>query len=603
MMKHKLCGPEDQLKIKLRLTEDLISMVSWKLDLLTMKLHMSENTLTFYPGLTRLDYDFPDILDKYTFPEDLMHVRKAFDEGIERGVLKDLEFRIYLGDLGIRHLRAEGKRYANIGENIYMLGVFQDITEWRLTEKEVMDKVIFLDTLLNTIDSPIYYKNSDFIYEHYNQSFLNYLGLSEAEVLGHTIQDISPPEIAEVHRQSDLLMKEKKIRQSYQSKALFNDGSVHDVLVTKSVVLDELGNFKGIVGYIRDVFDQAQMEEKLKRIAKMKDLVLEINHAILEKTELNAFFDVILEKTLRTMESADFGSILVLGEDQNLTIAAFRGYLSDDVKSFSIPLEDCFQWKATQGHLTSTIIINDIDTFENNKHLDNEKQQIIRSSISSPLILEGKLLGFLIIDSVKNNTFTNEDEYLMEYLRGQMLNAISRFKLYENAVYISNHDPQTGLYSRRYLETAFAAAREKGLRYGESFILATFDLDQLKQVNDSFGHLAGDQLLSSFAKTLKSILRVSDILARTGGDEFAGILFHATSSQVEAKMKTLKQYLNANPLVFNGVEIRCSFSYGLSVFPNEGIAYDELLETADSRMYTNKQNKKQLVFLNNDGKS
>jgi diguanylate cyclase (GGDEF)-like protein/PAS domain S-box-containing protein len=594
---HKLCGPEDQQNLKLRLTKDLVSMVSWKLDLHEMKFHLSDNTLTLYPGLNRLDYDFPGILDKYAQPEDLDYIHEAFAEGIENGILKDLEFRIRLGEMGVRHLRAEGKKFDIPGENLYMLGVFQDITEWRLAEQEALNKVVFLDTLLNTIDSPIYYKNSDFLYEHYNKPFLNYLGLSDADVLGHTIQELCPPEISEQHRQSDLRLEKEKIQQTYQSKALYHDGTEHDVLVTKSVVLDDLGNFKGLVGYIRDISDQIQMEAKLKRTAKMKDLVLEINHAILEKTEINAFFDVILEKTLETMESADFGSILVLGDDQNLTIAASRGYLGDDVKSFVIPLEDCFQWKATQGNLTSTIIINDIDTFENNKHLDNDKRQIIRSSISSPLILDGKLMGFLIIDSVENNTFTKEDEYLMEYLRGQLLNAISRFKLYENVVYISEHDPQTGLYSRRYLETAFSAVREKGLRYGEDFLLAVFDLDQLKHVNDSFGHLAGDALISSFAKTLKSMLRVSDILARTGGDEFAGILFHAASSQVEAKMESLQQYLNAHPLVFNGTEIRCSFSYGLSVFPDEGVTYDELLGAADSRMYNNKQKKRQFSIF------
>ena len=84
----------------------------------------------------------------------------------------------------------------------------------------------------------------------------------------------------------------------------------------------------------------------------------------------------------------------------------------------------------------------------------------------------------------------------------------------------------TNIYNRRSFEDIFDKILNKALRYNESFYLVTFDLNNLKHINDTFGHLNGDEFIKSFVNKLKKSIRNSDVLARYGGDEFVGVFFN-----------------------------------------------------------------------------
>jgi diguanylate cyclase (GGDEF)-like protein len=85
-------------------------------------------------------------------------------------------------------------------------------------------------------------------------------------------------------------------------------------------------------------------------------------------------------------------------------------------------------------------------------------------------------------------------------------------------------DSLTGLYNRRFFDEALAQNIEAARRYGRELSLVLFDLDKFKQVNDTCGHLAGDEVLKNFARLLQETVRKADIVCRIGGDEFAVIL-------------------------------------------------------------------------------
>jgi diguanylate cyclase (GGDEF)-like protein len=155
--------------------------------------------------------------------------------------------------------------------------------------------------------------------------------------------------------------------------------------------------------------------------------------------------------------------------------------------------------------------------------------------------------------------------------------------------HISMHDPLTRLPNRRLLEDRINHAIEKKSHSGKLFALFFIDLDHFKEVNDSLGHLIGDQLLVYVAKRIRKVIRKGDTIARNGGDEFVLIIENEASDEHLIAVAEKIQQLFNDPFIINGEEIFTSCSIGISIFPKDGKKAESLLNNADSAMYAAKQ--------------
>lgn len=159
---------------------------------------------------------------------------------------------------------------------------------------------------------------------------------------------------------------------------------------------------------------------------------------------------------------------------------------------------------------------------------------------------------------------------------------------YTNAVYV---DPLTKAYNRRYFTRELR--RQIGLhrRHREEFSLAIIDLDHFKIVNDTYGHLVGDQVLKAFADYVKGSIRSTDIFARWGGEEFVLIL---ERSKLEGTIKTIEKILkglkNERVVSKKGDHIQVSFSAGVCQFPAHGDTELDLINASDKAVYAAKEN-------------
>ena len=151
--------------------------------------------------------------------------------------------------------------------------------------------------------------------------------------------------------------------------------------------------------------------------------------------------------------------------------------------------------------------------------------------------------------------------------------------------YLAYHDPLTGLSNRRsFIERLEESLRDAG-RHEQRTAVLFIDLDQFKQVNDSFGHGVGDELLVSVAARLSEHVRLIDMLARLGGDEFI-CLMEAVRSEDEVAL--LAREINAAfemPFRLGDHELYLTASIGISLFPEDGESVLELMRNADSAMY------------------
>jgi diguanylate cyclase (GGDEF)-like protein len=152
--------------------------------------------------------------------------------------------------------------------------------------------------------------------------------------------------------------------------------------------------------------------------------------------------------------------------------------------------------------------------------------------------------------------------------------------------FLAHHDPLTGLPNRLLLFARLEHCIALAKRERKSAALLMLDLDRFKHVNDSFGHFAGDELLKQVAQRLTSRLRGIDTVSRLGGDEFAILLEDLSHTQDSARLATEIIVAIGEPFYLsNGSEVRIGASVGISLFPEQGITSEEILQQADAALY------------------
>jgi diguanylate cyclase (GGDEF)-like protein/PAS domain S-box-containing protein len=165
-----------------------------------------------------------------------------------------------------------------------------------------------------------------------------------------------------------------------------------------------------------------------------------------------------------------------------------------------------------------------------------------------------------------------------------------RKKMEEKFRHLSYHDPLTGLPNRVLfsdrLKLAIAAARRDK---GRLLSLMFMDLDDFKQVNDTYGHATGDLLLKEVASRIQESLRESDTAARMGGDEFV-VLLPTIETQLDARVVAEKiRHAICQPINLGGHRLNVSPSIGIVVYPENGSEEEALLKNADAAMYHAKE--------------
>ncbi len=212
-------------------------------------------------------------------------------------------------------------------------------------------------------------------------------------------------------------------------------------------------------------------------------------------------------------------------------------------------------------------------------------------SLTLPAVLTGAETVFkikltevvfgLITLIVVFNIYTIYQEILIKRLRRQLLEKQNHYSILRNLAMI---DPLTGLYNRRFAEQRLTAEVARSERRGHPLTVLTLDLNNFKEINDTYGHPAGDQVLQEFGSRLNKVIRGSDLAVRLGGDEFLVLLPECTLEQLELVLERLSSF----ELDWQGQKIPVTFSAGWKNY-EKGDRPEEMLAGADQALYTNKR--------------
>lgn len=213
----------------------------------------------------------------------------------------------------------------------------------------------------------------------------------------------------------------------------------------------------------------------------------------------------------------------------------------------------------------------------------------IASAVAVPLIAHGELVGTLAMYSATPRTFTGDTQRLVRLYAAQAAIAIANARLLAETHRLARDDDLTGVLNRRSLMERLDAQMAEAARHGDIFAVALCDVDGLKSVNDSAGHLAGNEVLTKVAHIIREAVRAEDVVARFGGDEFVLLLPRTGLLPAQALVSRIESRLREETYHWAGRDHPLpSVSFGIAWFPEDGRTDDALLAVADERMYEDK---------------
>ena len=217
----------------------------------------------------------------------------------------------------------------------------------------------------------------------------------------------------------------------------------------------------------------------------------------------------------------------------------------------------------------------------------------LQSALVCPLVFNERFIGTISVYHVDHSVYTDDHRRLLDRISEQAAAVIYNSIVFEQTQEDSLTDPLTALPNTRFMFMHLTRELARAERLKSEVSLLVMDLDNFKDINDTYGHHVGDRALREVATVLRAAIRPYDICVRYAGDEFIVVLSGCGGEEAERKRLELQRAVDdlefeAKP----GKILPLAISVGASIFPHDGDSYETLLATADSRMYRDKARRK-----------
>ncbi len=226
----------------------------------------------------------------------------------------------------------------------------------------------------------------------------------------------------------------------------------------------------------------------------------------------------------------------------------------------------------------------------------------IGSYAAIPVIVLGAFAAVFVFVSAKENVFSYKDVEWLEMFGKRLGHALLHWMRYQSLMELSIMDELTGIYNRRYFDKRLLEEISKAERNDQPLSLAILDIDHFKKFNDTYGHLVGDLVLSRLGRFLQSSLRMSDIVCRYGGEEFAIIMPSTNLEDAFYVLERLRRAISRIKINVSSGELSVTVSIGVSAYPVDANSAVDLVEVADKRLYMAKElGRNRVVFKDEVG--
>ncbi len=345
----------------------------------------------------------------------------------------------------------------------------------------------------------------------------------------------------------------------------------------------------------------SRTEEALTRAQQDADSrrkLVDILHEVTGDLSVSELFHLLVRRAARALGVSHCSVVLATpGEPSAVVVAAFE---NPGLHQLTIQLDRYPELKEALDS-GKPVLVDDLDThplYANVRHVWGIEgiEVPIRSVIALPFSIEREEHGvFLVRRTRDQEPFGASDLEFAQAVINAAVQVIQRARMVETTMadnarleHLAQTDPLTQLLNRRALTERITAEMERALRYDSTLALLMIDLDHFKRVNDTYGHLVGDDVLRDVAALLSETIRGSDIVARYGGEEFLMLLPETDDAGADMFAERIRAAIEAHKFADNreNPTLRLTTSIGIAMFPAARIeSVEDLFARADAALY------------------
>ena len=413
-------------------------------------------------------------------------------------------------------------------------------------------------------------------------------GYTPEEMLGKSMIDMVAPEDRERTQQAANEVMSGQTKPHFENRYVRKDGKV--VHIMWSARWSETDQLR--IGVARDITERKHAES-------MQAALYAISEAAHVAGDLVALFQQI-HRIIETLLPAHNFSVALTDERSERLIFPYHVDQRDQASS---PLH------TSTGSLCKAVMRNGqplLLTPETLADHPDHLRAVVDSNtlcwLGVPLDSHNGTIGVLALKSyVGGARYTEKDKELLRFVSNQVATAVERKQLHARLQHTAQYDELTDLPNRRLLYDRLETALARAVRKQGRLAVLYLDLDRFKQVNDVFGHAAGDLLLQEVARRLKQSVRETDTVARIGGDEFV-VLLESVNSPGNASVVAEKiRDALIQPITIDGQDLYMQASIGIALHPEHGDGVQQLIKHADDAMYLGKKDSDGSVDMASEG--
>lgn len=342
------------------------------------------------------------------------------------------------------------------------------------------------------------------------------------------------------------------------------------------------------------------MERRYVELARLLEIAERVNHGVFIGEVMDHVYD-----TFRTIMPYDRIGLALLENDGNVLRSHWARTDLPDVKianGYARGIENSsLQQILLDG---KPRVLNDLEAYcKENPGSESSRlafSEGIRSSLTCPLVAMGKPVGFLFFSSSKPHTYANVHQDLFLQIASQLSVILEKSRLYEDLYQLNaelrearsalehqaTHDALTGLWNRATILEILDKELARAHRARQPAAALMIDIDYFKQINDSLGHLAGDEVLREVSRRLSEVVRRGDSLGRYGGEEFLVVLSMENLPGAEIAAERFRARIASPPIVAGGEPLEITVSVGVGIVaPDRDADGETLLRVADEALY------------------
>ena len=429
--------------------------------------------------------------------------------------------------------------------------------------------------------------------QYANPAFAEYYHTTVDELIGSNVFSIVPSkDHFEIHAHFASLVKDKPHLDIVRTdKFTANNQNIqHWNLYGK---FKENGDLREVLAVGLPLKEDQIHNIAQKYVARKIDGLYTATRALLTTLNLEELFNQILDAATDAIPAAHKGTLHLVAKDTGeLEMRATLGYGDHNPRIQKISTQSSRGYVAHSVKTRQPLLVPKIENGNLPEEFRDEADQVQfpLSAIVAPLILEGDVLGAVSLESTVELAFTQADLSLLVSFAVTVTAAIRNAQLHTEVQKLAITDALTGLYNRRGLFELGEREVERAHRFDRPLTAIMGDIDLFKQVNDNFGHAAGDEILKLVAVALTNSVRKVDIIGRYGGDEFVILLPEIDLDGGMIVAERLRERVKTTVFQTQIARVAVSISLGIAGITDEMLDLKSLLERTDRALYQAKTN-------------